>query len=330
MARTFTARIGDQLVRGAETPVAEMIGSFIVDRQLSPKSAREYVRYLEDFIAWAGQPALGDLTPDLGNRYVNHIKVRTVFGARFAAAVLKSFGSWLSKSQYISAPMGGSVLASMSVPKVPRDGRAPMDDDEVDQIIRVLASSPNRTRVRDTALFWLLFATGVRLNEARELRVQDVSIDLRKTSYIDVRGATSKSKMSRRIRLDPRAARAIESYLEEPLRPPFKGLGPETLFITASGKPFAYYGFQSYTGKLKDQFEAAGIVDWKPHRMRHTWATWYHRASPLTGTSLYDLQREGGWKDDSTPRRYTKDRPWEELAELATPISALMAKRRAS
>lgn len=63
--------------------------------------------------------------------------------------------------------------------------------------------------------------------------------------------------------------------------------------------------------------------------MRHTWATWYHRSSPQTGLTLYDLTREGGWdKDSSVPRRYTQDRPWEELAAMPTPISAVLDMKR--
>ncbi|MFN2520551.1 MAG: hypothetical protein ABR525_05850, partial [Candidatus Limnocylindria bacterium] len=104
---------------------------------------------------------------------------------------------------------------------------------------------------------------------------------------------------------------------------------PEPLFLTEEGKAFKTGGFVSYTARLRDQFEKAGVKDWKAHRMRTTWATQYHRASSITGNSVYDLQREGGWKDDSTPQRYTKDRPWEELQAMPTPTSVILAKMRA-
>jgi site-specific recombinase XerD len=44
----------------------------------------------------------------------------------------------------------------------------------------------------------------------------------------------------------------------------------------------------------------AGIVDFRWHDLRHTWATWHVQA----GTSLQVLQKLGGWESVEMVRRY--------------------------
>jgi integrase len=59
------------------------------------------------------------------------------------------------------------------------------------------------------------------------------------------------------------------------------------------------------------------------HRLRHTWATGYHRS----GGSLFDLQSEGGWSDLTMVRRYARSTPITELQRRPTPLAWLMSKK---
>jgi integrase len=58
-------------------------------------------------------------------------------------------------------------------------------------------------------------------------------------------------------------------------------------------------------GQIKTAFKAAcrraGIVDFTPHGLRHTWATWYYMATP----DLIGLMQLGGWQNDKMVMRYT-------------------------
>ena len=311
-------------VRGPSTPLADMIGSFISDRRLSEASAKDYERVLRSFVKWAGNITTGELSAEAVNGFLA-TKRGHRFAARNACAYLKSFASWLSDERYLPGP---SVLARMKMPRVPTEGRLPLDDTEIEAIQRVLAAKPNRTRFRDTALFFLLFSSGVRRAEACGLLLEDVVMDIgQRKGFLEVRAITSKGMTYRRIRLGRMAVDALHKYIEDG-RVPFKGSGREPLFTTEAGKAFKPGGFQSWLSRLSDEFEEAGIRDWKAHRMRTTWATWFHRGSDVSGATVYDLKREGGWKDLSTPLRYTKDRPWEELAAMPTPIEAVMMRRR--
>ena len=74
-----------------------------------------------------------------------------------------------------------------------------------------------------------------------------------------------------------------------------------------------------------DRFKAAGVEHWMAHRCRHYWATSNHR----NGMTIFDIAAEGGWKDSEMVRRYTHDRPFEELQAMPTALTAML-RRRAS
>jgi integrase len=70
---------------------------------------------------------------------------------------------------------------------------------------------------------------------------------------------------------------------------------------------------------------ARGVEHWMAHRCRHYWATSNHR----NGMTIFDIAAEGGWKDSEMVRRYTHDRPFEELQAMPTALTAML-RRRAS
>ncbi len=43
--------------------------------------------------------------------------------------------------------------------------------------------------------------------------------------------------------------------------------------------------------------------------------------------SIIDISAEGGWKDSEMVKRYTHDRPFEELQAMPTPLTAMLRKR---
>jgi hypothetical protein len=43
--------------------------------------------------------------------------------------------------------------------------------------------------------------------------------------------------------------------------------------------------------------------------------------------SVFDIAAEGGWRDLKMVQRYTKNRPFEELQRLPTPLSFVLRKR---
>jgi site-specific recombinase XerD len=329
---------GVPLVRDARSPMASFIASFLVAKTLAPKSRIDYARYLREFDEFTSHESLKKaLTLDNAAQWIEQVRPRGIFAARNAAHYLKSFATWIAKSRHIVIQGGGSLLAGLEVPQTPHSTRQAFTDAQLDAIWDVLSGRSNRDRKRALAYVHLLNATGLRRNEARQVALKDVHLDLEANrSWVHVRAQTSKGMKERQVRIDRMAVGPIHEYIVDD-RPDYTGPKnkPEPLFLTEHGQPFTEYGFGSWASRISDQIEKVTGTKrekgqprfWKSHLMRHTWATNYHRGMKYTGNTVYDQKREGGWADLRIVLTYAHDRPWEELLDMETPASALRERR---
>lgn len=74
-----------------------------------------------------------------------------------------------------------------------------------------------------------------------------------------------------------------------------------TYVFTYDGKPVV----QVNTKAWRNALQRAGIIDFRWHDLRHTFATWHREA----GTPTHELQRLGGWKTQSMVERYAHVAP---------------------
>lgn len=123
------------------------------------------------------------------------------------------------------------------------------------------------------------------------------------------------------MRISAYAANAIQQYLINE-RPNLQTDGP--LIVTEEGEGYTRYGFQTYMTRLTKRFAAAGVVKWMAHRNRHWWAT----ASHTAGLSVFDIQAEGGWRDVTMARRYTQNRPFQDLQAMPNALTSEVRRRR--
>ena len=74
-----------------------------------------------------------------------------------------------------------------------------------------------------------------------------------------------------------------------------------TYVFTYDGKQVV----QVNTKAWRKALQRAGIIDFRWHDLRHTFATWHREA----GTPTHELQRLGGWKTQSMVERYAHVAP---------------------
>ena len=89
-----------------------------------------------------------------------------------------------------------------------------------------------------------------------------------------------------------------------------------TYVFTYQGEPV----FQTSTKAWYAALERAGIVNFRWHDLRHTWASWHVAA----GTSLQELMQLGGWSSYTTVLRYAHLASGQ-LATAANRVSGLFA-----
>jgi integrase/recombinase XerD len=314
MYRTFPTEQATPM-RDRKSPLADTIREYLDSQHhFTPKTARNYAQVLGEFDRWLGKPTLGDLTAANVNKFIAAKgQAGHHFAARNAAATLKRFAVYLSTNQIMSGPRG-SVLAAIEVPRPRKEGRKPFTDEEVGAILKAAIQGP--FWARDRAMVAAMLGCGLRLNEARELALEDVNFEKR---VVTIRAETSKSGRGRQVRLDPVSAQALSLYIKD-----WRPTGPSSqIFLAKSGKPLSYLGMHHAFARMRLRFAKLGIKNFQAHRLRHTWATGYHRS----GGSLFDLQSEGGWSDLTMVRRYARSTPITELQRRPTPLAWLMSKK---
>ena len=320
-------------MRKPTEPFSGFIDAFIVAKRISPTTREDYLRYLRDFDKATGHTSLKlALTLDNAAQWVDGMRKRGTHTARNGAMALKSMATWIAKSRYIVIPGGVSLLAGLETPKTPQSHRRAFTDEEMEVIYQALEFRMTKDRSRARAAIMLMAEAGPRRNEVRQIRREDLLVRPDRTGgAIRVRAETSKGNKERIARVGGVAIRAILAYLEDERRDyspaPDQKNEPEPLFLTEQGRAFTKNGWGTYLDRVWDYLEKETGIKGSSHFLRHTWATNYARGMGMTGNSIYDFRREGGWSDSKTPERYTHERPEAELLAMSAPIDALRERR---
>jgi integrase len=180
-----------------------------------------------------------------------------------------------------------------------------LTDDEL-EAIRFAAG---KSGTRDHALVVFLAATGLRLNEARELRVADLNLE---QCQVTVRAMTSKVRRSRTVDFHIAVAREMDRYLRNR-----RSVSPEApLFPTDQG---AFFRSTESFGKVFARIaDDSGIRRFHAHLLRHTWATNWMKPP---GADLLALMRQGGWKRFQMVERYSHAIPVKDRSALPNPMA---------
>lgn len=197
---------------------------------------------------------------------------------------LRSFYNWaLDEEELDVSPVAKIKVDRASPPPVPV-----LTDQEV---AALLAACEGRRFVdrRDSALFRVMLATGLRRAEVCGLTLADVDLD-RRVVFV----ASGKGDRARYSRFDPETAKRLDRYLRA--RPRHRLAGQPNLWLTHHGS----LTMKGLATVLAGRAAQAGIGHVHPHQMRHSWADRLKRG----GMSDESVMVLGGWSDSKVMRRY--------------------------
>jgi integrase len=211
-----------------------------------------------------GQQDLEAFILDCQARKLSPVTIRKYYGS------LKTFFNWMDRHGYLP---NGNPLSGMQPPRIPRRERQlPGESD----LHRLLSAVSPQHYFRDRAILLLVLDGNLRLDEARTLRLDRVSIP-HQTIVV-----TGKGRKDRTIHLDVQSFRALLAYLDRE-RP--ESANPY-VFLTKQGEPLSYLGFRNIVYRLKDRTGFPG--NW--HTLRHIGST----MDAVAGMNPFDLQRKLG------------------------------------
>jgi len=240
--------------------------------------------------------------PDLVQAYVadlehgaNHYAPSTV--ARKIAAVKSFFHSMIEQGILDVDP-----AARLTSPKVKKHVPKTLSPAEMDRLLAAPGGGGSAKATRDRALLELLYATGMRVTEVVNLRLEDIDWE---ASVVDCPG---KSDRRRRIPLGA-ASESLSAYILHG-RPSFaREESPRTLFLNHRGQKLTRQGVWLI---LKEAAETAGLDgDVTPHTLRHSFAK--HKVG--AGEDLRRVQELLGHANLSTTQVYRQTEPGADQGE---------------
>ncbi|WP_184403554.1 site-specific tyrosine recombinase XerD [Geomicrobium halophilum] len=181
----------------------------------------------------------------------------------------------------------------IETPKSKRKLPIVLSIDEVETLLQAAEKGNDVYALRDTAMFELMYGTGLRVSELCELTLDDAHLEM---GFVRCIGKGDKERI---IPLGSKAISALNIYRSQARPKLMKKQSHDILFVNRLGKQLSRQGFWKV---LKKNVEEAGIrKSVTPHTLRHSFAT--HLVE--NGADLRVVQEMLGHADITTTQIYT-------------------------
>jgi integrase/recombinase XerC len=267
------------------------------DRRLSAHTLDSYMRDLSQFIGFlsrhlGGAPKLADLAGLGLADFRAFLAARAAEGAGAssrarALSSIRGFYRWCDKGGVLHNPHIGRLRG----PKQPATLPRALSPGETAVLLDEADAGEGWTRLRDRALFTLLYGCGLRISEALALSVADAP---RPGAMLRV---TGKGRKQREVPVLKQVAESVAAYLAAC---PYASAPARPLFLGAKGKRLDPAVAQK---SMRDLRRLIGLPESAtPHALRHSFATHLLEG----GADLRAIQDLLGHESLSTTQRYTR------------------------
>lgn len=229
-------------------------------------------------------------------------KLRSERTIQTYARSVRAFFHWLIRRQLLET----NPFALVTFPKVGKPLIQTITAEEFESLLAA-CTPPNETgpiaeraAVRNRAILWVFYDTGIRVSELCHLRIENLD---RKRGVLTVSGKGSKE---RRIALGQNCQRHLLYYLDHH-RPDAEELsewgsaGEDHLFLSETRLPITKNGITLLFARLKKRVGITGRRI-SPHIFRHTFAIRYL----VNGGDPFSLQELLGHEDMATVKIYMR------------------------
>jgi integrase/recombinase XerD len=203
-------------------------------------------------------------------------------------AALRAFYNFAMNEKFLPANVAGNLSLPHRWKRLPKA----LTDAEINKVLTA-AVPETPASLCDDAVLELAYASGLRISELRNLRLEQLQLE---SGFLHVIGKGNKERV---VPVGDEAVHALRRYLSAGRPHLVNRKTPANVFITSRGLPFSREWLWS---RIKARFRSSGIArNLTPHMLRHTFAT--HLLEH--GADLRIIQELLGHACISATERYT-------------------------
>jgi integrase/recombinase XerD len=274
------------------------------ERGQSDNTARTYSALLGKFVAWAesaGLTSWSDVELKHLMAFLQHERERPLLdepkestkrlsgeSVYLEIAALRALYRFAENEKLLPS----NVAEHLSLPR--RWKRLPkaLSNSEIDKLLQHEQPATPHS-LCDQAILELAYASGLRLSELKNLRLEQLHLE---AGFINVIGKGNKERV---VPVGSKAVKSLNHYLESGRPKLVTPRSPAAVFLTTRGTPFAAVTLWK---RIKDRVRRAGVErNITPHMLRHSFAT--HLLEH--GADLRVIQELLGHANISTTEVYT-------------------------
>jgi integrase/recombinase XerD len=267
------------------------------ERNYSDNTIAAYNNDLSQFTGWlsANYPnttSWVNVTYKMVSEYSDALKKQSYTASSVArkVAAIKSFFHFLLARGHINT----DPTSSLDSPKVKKRLPKTLSADDIERLLEAPNVKRSPKNLRDSALLYVLYTTGMRVTEAVTLRVSDVDLEKSELSVL------GKDNRIRKLPLDEETQEVLAEYLQNGRPHLMKDREEQALFLNHRGRQLTRQGLWLIIKAYADRADLGDKVT--PHTLRHSFAA--HKLN--SGSDLREVQHLLGHANISTTQIYSQ------------------------
>ena len=269
----------------------EFINFIMFEKRLSKNTISSYGEDLSKYFEFLNKKKIfyiEDIKTSTIEEYLIYLKDNeyTITSISRKLTTIKNFHNYLFQNKMVSK----NVSETIERPKIKKSLPKVMTIEEVDKLLNIECNTV--FDYRNKAMLELLYATGLRVSELLNLKMNDIDIE---NCVVRCFGKGSKERI---VPIGEYVIYYLNKYIEE-RQVLFRKKRSDYLFLNKSGGPLSRFSFFKIIKRLLKEKNIK--VDVSPHTLRHSFAT--HMLE--YGADLRSIQELLGHSDIATTKIYT-------------------------
>jgi integrase/recombinase XerD len=277
-------------MKGRKELIERFLTYLFIERGRAENTIRSYERDLRKFSAFleVEKSDLHSFDKDNIIRFITHLREKN-FNASSSARMLSTIRSFC-RFLVVEGIRKDDPTENLQSPKVWERLPKAMTMDNISRLMNEMERGG--LGIRNSVMFELMYASGLRVSELVSLRVEDVNLE---AGFVRIVGKGGKERV---VPVSEHTVSRIKDYLKH-LRPRLlKGKESPFLFLSSRGTGLTR---QRFWQTINECGRRAGLKV-TPHMLRHSFATHLLEG----GADLRSVQKMLGHSDISTTQIYTK------------------------